>query len=260
MEMRPLGSTGLTVSLLGLGTVKIGRNEGVKYPRGFDLPDDDAVIALLNAARDLGINLVDTAPAYGLSEERLGQLLPRCGGRDAWVIVSKAGETFENGVSRFDFSPAAIRASVEHSLRRLRIDCLDAVLLHSDGIDEDTGRFLPAAAALADLKRSGLIRATGFSGKTAAGADRMLAAVDVLMLTYNAGYTAEAPVAARAAARGCGVLVKKALASGHAADPARALQAAATLPGVSAIVVGTLSPANLRANAMALAAVAKGQA
>jgi aryl-alcohol dehydrogenase-like predicted oxidoreductase len=258
MEMRPLGRTGLTVSLLGLGTVKIGRNEGVKYPKGFDLPDDAAVIILLTAARDLGINLVDTAPAYGLSEERLGQLLP--GSRTDWVIVSKAGENFENGASSFDFSAAAIRSSVERSLRRLRTDYLDAVLLHSDGIDEDTDRFLPAAEALADLKQRGLIRASGFSGKTAAGAGKMLAAVDVLMLTYNAGYTAEAPVAARAAELGRGVLVKKALASGHAADPAAALQAAATLPGVSAIVVGTLSPANLRANAMAVAAAAKRQA
>jgi aryl-alcohol dehydrogenase-like predicted oxidoreductase len=252
MEMRTLGKTGMTVSLLGLGTVKIGRNEGVKYPQGFDLPDDKAVVALLETARELGVNLLDTAPAYGLSEQRLGQLRP--GKREDWVIVTKAGETFENGASRFDFSPAAIRASVETSLRLLRTDCLDAVLLHSDGVDEAGDRFLPAAEELARLKQTGLIRATGFSGKTVAGGDHLLTHVDILMATWNPGYTDEAPLIARAAAQGRGVLIKKALASGHAADPAAALKAAATLPGTCSIVVGTLSPANLRANAAALQA------
>lgn len=254
MEMRALGTTGLQVSLLGLGTVKIGRNEGVKYPHGFDLPDDAAVIALLERARALGINLLDTAPAYGRSEERLGQLLPRIasGRREDWVIVTKAGETFEGGVSHFDFSPAAIRASVERSLRRLCMDYVDAVLLHSDGIDEDTGRFLPAAEELMRLKQRGLIRASGFSGKTVAGAQKLMGGTDILMITYNPDHTAEAPVAVEAAKHGRGVLVKKALASGHTGDPAAALRQAATLPGVSSIVVGTLSPANLAANALAV--------
>lgn len=250
MEMRALGATGIQVSLLGLGTVKLGRNEGVKYPQGFDLPDDAAVRTLLETARDLGITLIDTAPAYGLSEQRLGQLLP--GPRSDWVIVSKAGEYFEQGASRFDFSAQAIRASVENSLRLLRTDYLDAVLLHSDGIDEAGDRFLPAAEMLAGLKARGLIRAGGFSGKTVAGGNRMLPYVDVLMATYNPGYTAEVSLIAAAAGQGKGVLVKKALASGHAADPAAALKAAATLPGVCSIVVGTLSPANLRANAAAV--------
>lgn len=252
MEMRLLGSTGIKVGLLGLGTVKIGRNVDVKYPQGFDLPDDNAVRALLETARDLGINLLDTAPAYGLSEARLGQLLP--GRREDWVVVSKAGEYFQHGQSRFDFAPAAIRASVENSLRLLRTEYLDAVLLHSDGVDEATDRFLPAAEELARLKTRGLIRASGFSGKTVAGADRMLTCVDLLMATYNPGYVVEAPLIATAARQGKGVLVKKALASGHAADPALALKAAATLPGVCCIVVGTLSPVNLRANAAAVGA------
>lgn len=250
MEMRALGSTGIRVSLLGLGTVKLGRNAGVKYPQAFDLPDDKAVVTLLETARELGINLIDTAPAYGLSEQRLGQLRP--GRREDWVIVSKAGETFENGVSQFDFSPAAIRRSVENSLCLLRTNYLDAVLLHSDGVEEAGERFLPAAEELGKLKQQGLIRATGFSGKTVAGGDRLLPLVDILMATWNPGYTDEAPLIARAAAQGRGVLIKKALASGHAVDPAAALKAAATLPGTCSIVVGTLSPANLRANAAAL--------
>src|SRR3546814_18567918 len=90
MGMGPLGRRCRAVSLSGVGTVTVGRNGGVKYPRGFDLPDDGAVIALLEEARALGINLLDTAPAYGVSEQRLGALLP--GARSDWVIVSKAGD------------------------------------------------------------------------------------------------------------------------------------------------------------------------
>ncbi|MFW8341556.1 aldo/keto reductase, partial [Klebsiella pneumoniae] len=70
--LRPLGSTGLRVSPLGLGTVKLGRDQGVKYPNGFRIPDDQQARELLYLARELGINLIDTAPAYGVSEERLG--------------------------------------------------------------------------------------------------------------------------------------------------------------------------------------------
>jgi aryl-alcohol dehydrogenase-like predicted oxidoreductase len=99
--MRPLGSTAMKVSALGLGTVKLGRDQGVKYPEGFTIPDDGQARALLAQARDLGINLIDTAPAYGNSEQRLGNLLR--GQRDQWLICSKVGEEFDDGVSRFDF-------------------------------------------------------------------------------------------------------------------------------------------------------------
>ena len=59
---RALGDTGLRVSPLGLGTVKLGRDQGVKYPSGFTIPDDYEAKLLLAQARDLGINLIDTAP------------------------------------------------------------------------------------------------------------------------------------------------------------------------------------------------------
>ena len=117
MKLRPLGSTGIDVSPLGLGTVKIGRNEQVKYPQGFDIPDDDHVSNLLALAWDLGINFIDTAPAYGSSEQRLGQLLPHA---NDWVIMTKVGEIFENGQSHFDFSAEHTRKSVESSLQKLK--------------------------------------------------------------------------------------------------------------------------------------------
>ena len=67
MELRNLGATGIKISVLGLGTVKLGRDQEVKYPRGFKIPDDQAVRDLLALAQELGINFIDTAPAYGNS-------------------------------------------------------------------------------------------------------------------------------------------------------------------------------------------------
>lgn len=262
MRLRSLGSTGPLVSPLGLGTVKLGRNEGVKYPQGFELPGDAAVLALLETARELGINLLDTAPAYGVAEARLGRLLPRLERwrREDWVLVSKAGENFADGVSSFDFSPEAIRTSVLNSLRRLDMPYLDAVLLHSDGVDEAGDRFLPAAEALARLKQEGLIRLTGFSGKTLAGGLHMMDCVDLLMVTYNEQDTEQRPLIEQAGQRGRGVLIKKALASGHSRSPGAALAAALAVRGVSSVVVGTLSPVHLRANVAALAAAEQGLA
>lgn len=148
---------------IGLGTVKLGRDQGVKYPSGFTIPDDHEAQMLLKLARDLGINLIDTAPAYGRSEERLGPLLR--GQRQDWVIVSKVGEEFEAGHSRHDFSAAHTRLSVERSLKRLETDFIDLVLVHSDGNDLHVLNQCDVYPTLADLKREGKIRGFGFQAK-----------------------------------------------------------------------------------------------
>lgn len=252
MEYRPLGQTGMQVSLLGLGTVKLGRDRQLKYPQPFTLPDDKAAAALLSRAQALGVNLLDTAPAYGVSEERLGELLREQ--RHDWFICSKVGEEFENDVSRFDFSPEHVQQSVKRSLQRLRTDYLDVVLIHSDGDDVKILDTLGTLDALRDLKQRGLIRAVGMSHKTVAGAQRALAlGCDVIMATLNPVATDEAPVIAAAGEQHCGVLIKKALASGRGGPESLAWVAAQ--PGVSSIVTGTIDPEHLAANAVALSAV-----
>ena len=250
--MRELGSTGLEVSALGLGTVKIGRNQGVKYPSGFSLPDDQAVTQLLATARDLGINLIDTAPAYGISEQRLGELLTD---RNDWVICSKVGEEFDKGESHFDFSAGHVRRSVERSLKRLRTDFIDLVLVHSDGNDMDILSNGETLDALATLKQQGLIRAFGMSTKTVAGGLAALEASDLAMVTYNLNERDERAVIDRAAKAGKGILVKKAFASGHACLPGGAtdpVQASLDMilgtPGVSSVIAGTINISHLREN------------
>jgi len=255
MEMRPLYQNGPLVSVLGLGTVKLGRREGVKYPADFELPSDEAAQQLLELAQSLGINLIDTAPAYGTSEQRLGELLE--GQRDEWVIVTKAGETFENGESSFDFSPGAIRASVERSLARLRTDRVDAVLLHSDGNDIQIIDNSGALEELVKLREEGLIGAAGVSTKTVDGgllAVERLAGSDggIVMLTHNLAYESERCVIASAHDRGIGVLVKKGLQSGHAAGSAEeSIRFVLGTQGISSMVVGTINAEHLRANAAA---------
>lgn len=253
LPRRPLGRTGLTASLLGLGTVKFGRRTGVRYPRPFDLPDDAAAAALLDRARELGVDLLDTAPAYGESEERLGRVLH--GRREDFLLVTKCGERFDGRCSHFDFSAAHTTASVHASLRRLRTDRLDCVLLHSNGDDAALLADGAALDALDRLKRAGALRSYGISTKSVAGSRAALGRVDLLMITLAPDDADDRALARDAAEQGCGILVKKALHSGHAEDPAAALRAVAACDGVGSIVVGTIDPAHLAANAAALAAV-----
>lgn len=251
LPRRPLGSTGLEVSILGLGTVKLGRDQGVKYPSGFTIPNDRAALELLSVARDLGINLLDTAPAYGNSEERLGPLLK--GQRHDWLICSKVGEEFENGQSSFDFSPQHTRFSVERSLQRLATDHIDIVMVHSDGNDEDIIRNSGTLETLSELKQEGKLRAFGMSTKTVNGGLLAAQHSDCVMVTWNLTQQDEVPVIDYCQRHHKGVLIKKALASGHipsAGDPVGdSFRMIFAHPGVSSAIVGTINPQHLRSNA-----------
>ena len=265
MHMRSLGTSGIDVSALSLGTVKLGRTEGMKYPTPYDLPSDETARALLTLAADLGINLIDTAPAYGTSEARLGGLLREFG--DRFLLSTKVGEEFEDGTSRFDFSPEYTRVSIERSLRRLGRDALDLVLVHSDGNDLDIIHRHGTLEALRELQRAGKARAVGFSPKTAEGARAAVACCDVVMLALNPRDTEMAPVVREAHDAGVGVLIKKGLLSGHLdglggltpephvdqpTDPVEACLAyLLSEPGVSSVVAGTINPAHLCHNVTA---------
>lgn len=252
MDKRPLGRTGLNISPLGLGTVKFGRNEGVKYPEKFDIPDEDTLADLLALAQDLGINMLDTAPAYGTSEERLGRLLKNR--RQDWVIVGKVGEEFENGQSSFYFTPAHFEKSLMRTLKRLDTDYLDVLLIHSDGNDLGILSDESLIRAMEDFKARGLVRAIGASTKTVDGGLKTLELTDVVMATYNQTYMDERPVLDYAAQHGQGLLLKKALSSGHLVNEngENALQNAMNFifghPGVSGVIIGTINPAHLQQN------------
>ncbi len=253
LPQRDLGQTGLRISCIGLGTVKIGRNQGVKYPSSFNLPGDREVRSLLQKAWSLGINLIDTAPAYGSSEERIGALL---GDRKNWVICSKVGEEFVDSRSSFDFSANHTRLSVERSLRRLKTDFLDIVLVHSDGGDLDIIDRTDCLSALERLKEKGLIRAVGMSTKTVEGGVRAIELTDTVMVTYNPLAQDDAAVIEKADSLDKGVLIKKGLVSGHldtlgesGRDPVEtSLEFILAKHGVSSVIIGTIDSDHLTHN------------
>jgi len=246
---KQIATTGIEVSPLGLGTVKIGRNKGVKYPTAFTIPDDKQVLNLLDHAWDLGINLIDTAPAYGNSEQRLGELLPRH--NHDWIIATKVGETFDSstGESQYNFTAEFITASIKQSLKYLNRDVLDIVLIHSDGNDETIIK-QGALDVLADLKQQGLIRATGMSTKTVAGGLLALQQSDIAMVMHNLQYQQEQAVLDQAQLDNKAIFIKKALASGHLT--ANSVQDNFNLiyanQAVSSVIIGTINPAHLADN------------
>ena len=251
-DYRNLGSSGIRVSPLGLGTAKFGRNQGVKYPVSFDLPTNKHISNLLSACQDLGINLVDTAPAYGSSETLLGELLP--GPSDQWIISSKFGEQFEQNQSHYDFSAAALTASVENTLKALKRDYLDILLLHSDG--NDTGILSDEILldTLNTLKSTGKIRASGMSSKTTAGGIRAAELLDVIMVTLDTEDPDSEAVVAMAASLNKGVMIKKPLDSGHDTKVDESLRELGAHPGISSVITGTLSVTHLQENIASLQA------
>ena len=242
------------ISRLGLGTVKFGRNRGVKYPggEGFALPSDADISSLLDLCLDLGITLLDTAPAYGSAEERLGGILGAR--REKFFLMTKTGEEFSDGKSTHNFTAAHTIFSVERSLKRLKTDCLDCALVHSSPDDINILKNTDALETLVRLKEAGKIRMVGVSTYTVEGGIYAAEKTDAVMVAYNNGYTAEKEVIDRARLAGKAVFVKKGLGSGHTDDPARDIRFVLETPGVSSLIIGSINPRHIRENAAGLRA------
>jgi aryl-alcohol dehydrogenase-like predicted oxidoreductase len=147
IDKRSYGSTGLKVSSLGLGAIQIGHAS---------LPESTAH-EVLDTAIDLGINLIDTAPSYGVSEQRIGQYLS--GRRDQFVLSTKLGYGVE-GIA--DWTGACITAGVEQALRKLKTDRIDIAHLHS--CPAATLERSDVVDALEKAKQAGKIIAIAYSG------------------------------------------------------------------------------------------------
>jgi aryl-alcohol dehydrogenase-like predicted oxidoreductase len=250
MELSTLGDSDLEVSPIGFGAFKIGRNLKTKYAEHYELPDDATVHRLLDGVLDAGINLVDTAPAYGSSEARIGEYLKASGRRSEIVLSTKVGERFQDGHSSYAFDRTSISNSIDASLKRLGTDRLDIVCVHSNGDDLEIIHQSDVLEVLAERRRRGDIGEVGFSGKTLEGHQACLApelGVRVLMVELNPLETAQAALLEDAQTAGVGILVKKGLASGR-------LSASEALPWllsheqVGSVVVGGLSLEHIREN------------
>lgn len=167
MKYQKLGNSELNVSVLALGTWGLG---GGSVWSDRDSTAQEAA-NLLDACKDRGINYIDTAPVYGtgVSEELLGAALK--GRRHDFILQTKCSLNWRGEGGNFHYSrdgytvnndtrPEAIRRDVEDSLRRMKTDYLDSVIVHyvckSFPVGETVG-------ALEDLIREGKIRAYGLS-------------------------------------------------------------------------------------------------
>jgi aryl-alcohol dehydrogenase-like predicted oxidoreductase len=154
MDYRPLGSSGLMVSAVGIGCNAFGRRV-----------DQDGVVSILTAARDNGVSLLDTADIYGgepgQSETMLGEALQ--GQRDAFVLATKFGMDMQ-GTNGDDFgalgSRRYVRRAVEASLRRLQTDHIDLYQLHRP---DPLTPIEETLEALSDLVREGKVLYIGCS-------------------------------------------------------------------------------------------------
>jgi len=259
MEKRRFGKTGFRVSVLGFGAAGSGLKAAPLT----------TVERLLGKARDSGLNVIDTAPCYGESEELIGRAA-QCW-RKHFYILTKCGHAA--GLDFADWTPGLIEKSIERSLKRLRTDYLDVVQLHSCG-----------EAELRQLKRAqdkGMTRYVGYSGDGRAafyaahcGAFETLQisinladqeAIDLVLpvaIEHDLGVIAKRPIAnaawlglnfirpnRRAYWRRLRKLGYDFLRSDQRRTLETALRFTLSVPGVHTAIVGTTKPARLEQNA-----------
>src|SRR5512138_3902008 len=169
MKTRPLGNSGLNASVVGLGAWVLGGGQ----LWGKDTDDAESV-RTIQAALDMGMNLIDTAPAYGWgrSEQVVGRALK--GRRERAVVATKCGLWWEDSRGSFfaDFDGKkmnrslrsdTIRIEIENSLRRLNVDCIDLYQTHWPSMPPEHTPIADSMAELLKLKQQGKIRAIGVS-------------------------------------------------------------------------------------------------
>jgi len=155
MEYRSLGNTGLKVSALSFGGSSLGSV--------FKKIDESEGIRAVHVAIDLGINLIDTAPFYGLTraETVLGKALREIP-RDKYLLATKVAR-YGYAEKDFDFSPERVSKSVEESLDRLGVDSIDFIQVHDmefGDMDYIVNETIPA---LKKLQAAGKVRFVGIS-------------------------------------------------------------------------------------------------
>ena len=278
---RALGRTGADVTILGYGAMELRGG-----PRGPEIGDEDAG-RLLNAVLDSGINMIDTSPDYGGSEELIGRHIGRR--REEFFLASKCGCLIElpAGVPPpypHDYSPANVRADVEQSLRRLRTDRLDLVQVHMSP-SKATLEENHTVETLKTLQDQGKVRFIGMSGILPNLPEHIAMNVfDVFQIPYSAVQREHEDLITQAAATKAGTLIRGGAARGAASEDKNwrtgplsqqpgvgqrnwassgiedlikdagltnmefMLRFTLSHPGLSSTIVGTANPAHLAAN------------
>ncbi len=181
MKYRTLGKTGLRISVIGIGTWQLGGEWGKDFTQA-------EVDAMFDTAREVGLNLIDTAECYGdhTSEQLIGAAIAR--DREKWVVATKFGHRFTGHMKRSDErSPRDAVEQLEASLKALRTDHVDLLQYHS--LADDEFENIELQQALIKLKQQGKVRHIGNSIRGNAD-DRqtkqsVTAQVEALQVIYN---------------------------------------------------------------------------
>ena len=213
LEKRPLGGTGLDVTLIGFGALEIGRDWGIGEAEARRRPDEHGAAEVLNAALDLDINLIDTASAYHRSEERIGKSIPHR--RGEYVLASKCGEHNREPDTYYDFSYRAVRESIKRSLELLRTRVIDVMQIH---FGPESAKVLDdgeTVRAMKDAREAGEVRFLGAS----IGGELLERCIDsgdfqVVQVRYSLLHPDDARRISRARDRGIGVLIRSGFAGG----------------------------------------------
>jgi aryl-alcohol dehydrogenase-like predicted oxidoreductase len=200
------------LTVVGLGTWAIGG----EWQYGWGPQDDDDSTAAIHRALDLGMNWIDTAPAYGLghSEEIVGRAI--AGVRDEVFVATKCGLVWHEGETSVygRLTAESVRREAEDSLRRLGVDVIDLYQIHWPNPD---AQIEEGWSAIADLIREGKVRYGGVSNFSVAQLERIqpIHPVASLQPPYNMLRRGiEEDVLSYCAENGIGVIVYSPMQSG----------------------------------------------
>ena len=182
MKYRRLGKTNLDVSVIGVGTWQFGGEWGKEFSQG-------EVDQILGRARELGINLIDTAECYGdhTSERLIGVAVKNR--REKWIIATKFGHRFTGFMQRSDERSAGdVKAQLEDSLKALGTDYIDIYQFHSvrdsEFFNEELWKVLWEAKRAGKIRHIGNSISSNLDPKPQAQASAR-AQVEVLQILYN---------------------------------------------------------------------------
>ena len=213
MTVKALGSTSLNCSAIALGTVEIGMDYGIPSDMRSQRPDEAAATRFLNDALDLGVNFIDTAQVYGRSEELIGEALK--GRRREYLLATKLTPIGAVDLNDSRLLREKVRASVANSLRLLKTDYVDVIMLHSAtlAVIERAEMVLPF---LRELREEGIARYIGASVYEDAGVAAVACGgFDIVQIGYSAlDRSPEQAMLPLAKKRGVGVVARSVLLKG----------------------------------------------
>ncbi len=200
MEKRQLGKTDMKVTILGFGAAEIGFNELSPAEAG----------RILNSALDSGLNVIDTAECYRISEELIGKTVG--GRRDDYYLFTKCGHMGKD-FGMADWDPKMLEKSIDRSLKRLQTDYVDLLQLHS--CSEEILKQGDVIEVLQRAKEQGKTRYIGYSGENAAALYAVrCGAFDTLQTSVNIADQLKVDFQLKEAKdRGMGVIAKRPLAN-----------------------------------------------